>query len=246
MRKIVFLGDSLTADTLEFSWARQLCQELNLGYHNLAVAAGNNRTQVLMLQHYLLSDEYSKDDIFFWEINSVSRYNTVLIPDIQIGPINMIQNLKNKAAIKNNSVNKNYQYQKQLPNIFDLEKLSIMLCHEENTFERKIVDPYNLQSIEEVVLQEVVSHIVMLARVSHNVIYTLGWESAVAEKDKSTLQYLLNNDKVQFIDDSMLDWCVKQNLPLKDDMHPDQILSTLIWARTNLVPRLRNIIEEDT
>lgn len=239
MRKIVFLGDSLTAENLQFSWAKQLCQELNLGYHNLAVSAGNNRTQVLLLQHYLLSDEYSKDDIFFWEINATSRFNTVLSPDIQIGPINMIQNLKDK------STDPLYQYQKQLPNVFDKEKLSIMLCHDANLFERKIVDPYGLQSIAAVVLQETVAHIVLLAAAGHNVIYTLGWEQAVAEKDKPILQYLLNKDKGQFIEDAMLDWCVKQNLPLEDDMHPNQISATPVWACTHLISRLRNIIEED-
>ncbi len=240
MRKIVFLGDSLTADTLEFSWARQLCQELNLGYHNLAVGAGNNRTQVLLLQHYLLSDDYSRDDIFFWEINAVSRFNTVLTPEIQIGPINMIRNLKDK------STDPLYQYQRQLPNVFDKEKLSVMLCQDANAFEREIVDPYGLQSIAEVVLQETVAHIVLLAAAGHNVLCTLGWELAVAEKDKPMLRHSLNKDKVQFIEDEMLDWCVKQNLPLKDDMHPDQMLASLIWAQTHLTPRLRNIIEEDT
>jgi hypothetical protein len=240
MRKIVFLGDSLTADNLEFSWARQLCQELNLGYHNLAVGAGNNRTQVLLLQHYLLSDEYSRDDIFFWEINAVSRFNTVLTPEIQIGPINMIQNIKDK------STDPLYQYQKQLPNVFDKEKLSVMLCQDANALEREIVDPYGLQSIAEVVLQETVAHIVLLAAAGHNVLCTLGWEQAVAEKDMPKLQHLLNKDKIQFIEDGMLDWCVKQHLPLADDMHPDQMSATPVWARTHLMPRLRTIIEEDT
>lgn len=239
MRKIIFLGDSLTADNSQVSWAKQLCQELNLGYHNLAVAAGNNRTQVLLLQHYLLSDEYSSDDIFFWEINAVSRFNTVLTPEIQIGPINMIQNLKDK------STDPLYQYQKQLPNVFAEEKLSVMLCQDANAFEREIVDPYGLQSIAEVVLQETAAHIVLLAAAGHNVLYTLGWEWAVAEKDRLILQHLLNKDKIHFIEDAMLDWCVKQYLPLADDMHPDQILSTLVWARTHLTPRLKNIIEED-
>jgi hypothetical protein len=241
MRKIVFLGDSLTAVSHEsYSWTRHLCQELDVGHCNLAVAAGNNHTQVLLLQHYLLSNEYSKDDIFFWEINAVSRFNTVLTPEIQIGPINMIQNLKDK------STDPLYQYQKQIPNVFDKEKISVMLCNDANSFEREIVDPYGLQSIAEVVLQETVAHIVMLAAAGHNVICTLGWEWAVAEKDKPLLRHLLNKDKVQFIEDEMLDWCVKQNLPLADEMHPDQMLASLIWARTHLTPRLRNIIEEDT
>jgi len=237
-KKIVFLGDSLTAADSD-SWTQQLCQELGVKHCNLAVGAGNNRTQVLLLQHYLLSDEYSKDDTFFWEINSVSRYNTLLIKDIQIGPINIVQALKDKSS------DPIYHYQKQLPNVFDSDRLSVMLCQPANSLEREIVDPYGLQNIAEVVLQETVSHLVMLARAGHNVICTLGWESAVAEKDRPTLQHLLNKDTVQFIDNGMLDWCVKRNLPLRDDMHPDQILSTLIWARANLIPRLRNVTEED-
>jgi hypothetical protein len=244
MRKIVLLGDSLTSDCDvnnpdSNSWTRHFCRELNIDYRNLAVSAGNNRTQVLLLQNYLLSDDYSRDDIFFWEINSVSRFNTVLTPEIQIGPINMIQNLKDK------STDPGYHYQISLPNVFDNNKLSVMLCQPTNALEHKIIDPYGLQSIEEVVLQETVSHIVSLARSRHNVICTLGWDWAVAEKDKPLLRHLLNKDKIQFIEDEMLDWCVRQNLPLADDMHPDQ-LSTLTWARTHLMPRLRNIIEEDS
>jgi hypothetical protein len=244
MRKIVFLGDSLTSDCDPLnnesnSWTRHFCRELGIEYRNLAVSAGNNRTQVLMLQHYLLSDDYSKDDIFFWEINATSRINTVLVPNIQVGQTTVQQHLKDK------STDPLYHYQVHLPNIFDNNKLSIILCHPANTLEHKIVDPYCLQSIDEVVLQETVSHIVSLARAGHNVLCTLGWEWAVAEKDKPLLQHLLNKDKVQFIEDEMLDWCVKQNLPLADDMHPDQMLASLVWARTHLMPRLRNIIEED-
>lgn len=203
MRKIVFLGDSLTSDCDihnpdSASWTRHFCRELNIDYRNLAVSAGNNRTQVLLLQNYLLSDDYSSDDIFFWEINSVSRFNTVLVPGIRAGHTTIQEHLKDKCTYQN-------QYQIPLPNIFDNEKLSVMLCHPTNMLEHKIIDPYGLQSIEEVVLQETVSHMVSLTRTGHNVICTLGWDWAVAEKDKPMLRHLLNRYKVQFIEDEMLE-----------------------------------------
>jgi len=246
MRKIVFLGNSLTAkrkNSTTPSWAEKFAASVNLDHQNFAVAAGNNRTQALLLQNYLLSDNYHPDDIFFWEINATNRKNTIVNSSICI---DTELSLPIKNYLNNKNTDPNDYYFIELPNVFDPDNnLKMLLCHfPTNTIEHKLIDPYGFQSIDEVVLQETVFYINLLSQLGHNVIFTLGWEGCVAEKHKSTLLRLLNKERIKYIENDMLGWCVKQNIPLEDDMHPTQE-STLRWARVHLTPLVQEIIKED-
>ncbi len=247
MSKIIFLGDSLTAPPQnpdEESWVKSLSKDIGLEYKNFAVLAGNNRTQVLLLQNYLLSDDYDKDDIFFWEITAINRKNTVVRSDTDIG--NDWEKLKVSELLENKNNKSNYFYYVNLPNVFDSEKRLIsLLCHIPTlSLERHTLDPYGLQCLEEVILQETVSHLVSLSRMGHKVITTIGWEKCVPSKYLKTFTELLSENNILYIKNDILGWCIQQGLSLADDMHPTQE-STLTWAKTFLKPLLNETIEED-
>ncbi len=247
MRKIVFLGDSLTADPKrlsEESWVKSLSNELKCKYENFAVVAGNNRLQTLFLQNYLLSDEYNPSDIFVWQLTAINRSNTLIKLDASIGHHDQRKTID--QILKNKEENTEHFYHVSLPNVFETDsRLAMLLCHEESIFtERHIFDPYNFQCLEEMVLQETVSYITSLSRMGHKVLCVLGWETCIKEDYIEKFLNILSKEKIHFIYDDILRWCKTQQLPFYDDLHPLQS-STLLWAKTHLMPHLTEIIKEE-
>ena len=237
MSKIVFLGDSLTADIPygeKKSWVKKFCTEYDFSYKNLAVTAGNNKTQVIKLQHYLLSDEYDKNDIFFWEINASSRVN-VLINRKQIVSGKTLEDAVNTS--KESEFNEHIT---DVSNVFGNDNYGMILCQPHLTLYRKFVDPYDLQNVEEFVLQEVLSQIKLLSQAGHLVIVVLGWRNCLAENHKEIFFQQLNKTNAHIVDAEILEWCIDQNLPIDDDgLHPDQLGAILLWAKAHLLPILK-------
>ena len=201
MSKIVFLGDSLTADIPygeKKSWVKKFCTEYDFSYKNLAVTAGNNKTQQIV-SGKTLEDAVntSKESEFNEHITDVS-------------------------------------------NVFGNDNYGMILCQPHLTLYRKFVDPYDLQNVEEFVLQEVLSQIKLLSQAGHLVIVVLGWRNCLAENHKEIFFQQLNKTNAHIVDAEILEWCIDQNLPIDDDgLHPDQLGATLLWAKAHLLPILK-------
>lgn len=237
--KIIFMGDSLIAESSygeQKSWTKKLCEEIGYPYKNLAVSAGNNKTQVIKLQHYLLSDEYDKNDIFFWEINASNRVNVL---------INRKQIVGDKTLEDDVNTTRESEFGEHITNvsnIFGNDNYGMILCHPKLNLYRRLVDPYDLQNVEEYVLQEILTHIKLLSQAGHEVIVVLGWRDCLAENHKEIFFQYLNKTSAHIIDAEILEWCARQMLPMGDDnMHPDQLGATLIWAKAHILPILEKI-----
>lgn len=229
------MGDSLTADIGDHGWAKLFSDLHGIRYKNLAVIAGNNKTQILKLQHYLLSNEYQPDDIFFWEINATHRPNILVNKKMTINGQTIEAVLKDKAPSK-------FTYLVDIENIFcTTTDYGVILCHPELKDERAAFDPYKLQHVDEFILQDVLTYINLLVKSGHAVIVALGWEDAIAENHKETFLQYLNKTGAYIVNEAMLDWCIDQGLPLNDDNHPNQTVSTLLWAKTHLSSVLNEI-----
>jgi hypothetical protein len=240
MRKIVFLGDSLLDDI----WTELFSQDIGLGYVNLAVSAGNNNTQIHRLLHYINSDQYCADDIFFWEINDITRENICYYhSEVEVDRRREFEywSRVSDLQMQNESSVAGLKFLSDMSNNFT-DKISVLLCHDTKEHQRRQLDRYGLCNIREIVLQDLLGLIKMLAT-NHTVVTTLGWDSSIPDTYRDEFLKILNNTDAVYIGESILDWCVYQGLALKDDLHPTTV-STLIWSSTFLKPIIQQTLKE--
>jgi len=236
MSKLVFLGDSFTNNDYmkeNFGhWTNKLADDLGCEFLNFGVSNGNNNTQNKLLENYILSDDYSADDIFLWQ-SSYEKRSTLFLKKSQ-KLINILDQIQQKYDTK---------IYENIPTFFDNSDSEIVNIKKfPETL--PIMTKYGLdfpQSIDKLELQEMLLIILLLSKLNHKVFLFLGWQDCISSDYVKQIKSKTNNN-FKFIDVPIKEWCIENNLLMADDgEHPD-FESTYAWSNKFLKPELEKIL----
>jgi hypothetical protein len=220
MKKYIALGDSLTA---QLGYVDHLQRTHALDILNLAVGAGSNYLQCHRLRNCLFTGEVGADTTLIWQIGPLQRYHEV----------------KDKSTVEKYCKGTPFEFQfNWVPvelNLLNKNKVAV-LGQSDYFRSRDIPDFENS-------IQDLVSEIFLWSNVVKRIILFTGWTRVIdIEAFLLAKSFLQQCSNVEFIDyeNSITDWCLRNNAPIDDTYHPGQD-GYVAWSKEVLIPRLEII-----
>lgn len=218
MKKYIALGCSLTALP---GYVNHLNKKYKLGIVNLAVPASSNALQSFKLNNCLINGDAGRETTLLWQLTGIGRSFAVVDPDTAT---------ELDITYKHQTSNFNGHLVTIEP--YDIMS-SALLSNSEHAKQQLRNDVYQLQTT--------ICDIYKWSHLVDRIIVYLGWSwidesGQLLNKLLSVLEPLPN---VTIIPPhhSILDYCIKQQLPILEDNHPEEN-SYNVWCENVLVPRL--------
>lgn len=214
MRKLITLGCSLTHHA---GWAQYINECMNVKLYNLSQSAGSNQLQQRRLQEFIFEQPITNDDIVIWQLTSTMRYYKRELVKNQ----SQISHFKNDSTSHPKIVLTN-------KNIFDDNNRVDYLCN--SVDDRNEVD-------EAQILEDILFYLISVRSFTPHFFVFLGWQDAIPVEYRKKFIELLEHYRINFIDDSLVEWCYQHNLKFDLREHPTTGSSSK-YARDVLIPAI--------
>ena len=225
--RLITTGDCATSG--DFTWAKRLADLTNRELINLAEPGSQNSLQIKIMQDFILNDEIRKDDIIIWEVCDTWK------PHVRITNV-----YKDKADRANRLLQKHRyvhyhtsRYRNKIDNEHRLDLLSSspML---RDFINKEFED--EAQCLEDIFFMLIVLKIMcpqtMIIRGSTN--------ETPKQQYWEKLRILLKEKNIEYIDDSIGDWCRDENLEFVDPVHPTEA-SMHVFAERVMYTKLKEL-----
>jgi hypothetical protein len=216
MHKLITLGCSITHQA---GWADYLRQCMDVELINLAQSAGSNDLQQRRFQEYVFKNNIDTNTIIIWQITTPSRfYNRVFLTEIIEKEIKNATNIP-KAVYSNK-------------NLFDNFSRVDMLC---------TAKPPEYNKDEYQALEDLLFYLIVARKMTPNLLIIFGWEQAMDPAVFEKFKSVLTEHNIEYINDPIIEWCLKNNLPFNPSLHPT-IGSSSIFAKDIIIPKLEKML----
>lgn len=220
--RLITLGDSATAGC--HNWPTHLSEKLNCELVNLAKPASQNLLQVQLMQEWLLDNELLSNDIIIWQIG-FSADPVVHISFEHWDQVERAERLTQKTfRISHYHVKEN--------KIDNEKRISLMHIS-------PIIGKFNKRKLpndEAEVLQTLLFMFVILKKLCPRLLIMRGRDDFVKEHYWDNMKKILKEKNIDYIDKSIVDWCVENNLDI--EYHHPTTTSIDIYTTNVLYPKL--------
>ena len=218
--KLITLGCSLTHHK---GVKETLAKLLNLKLLDLAYGAGSNHLQISKLHDLLISNQIDKNDIIYWQVTAINRpYKRM--PYVYLNKVTQIQNSK---FAKSNCVH----YVESIENIFDNNKRIDLLSNSPGLTKGFDVEQH---------LQELLATMILLKSFCFKLIIVFGWKNVMPDTYFVRFKNILQEYKIDYIEQPYLEYAVNNKLEMLDDMHPAESAGKQ-YANEIIYPALKEL-----
>jgi hypothetical protein len=189
---------------------------LKMNLINCAVPAASNQLQIKRFQEFILNNKISNNDIIVWQITGTER-----------------RHLRKKLGDIPNKPAKHMIFEESI-NYFDKEARIDYLCHS-----REVILEADLD--QEQVLEDLLFSFVVAKQFTNKFLIIFGWDKALPEEYISAFRNALIEKSIDYIDDSIVSWSEKMNLPFDTDgSHPSE-QGYISFARDCVIPKIKQL-----
>jgi hypothetical protein len=121
---------------------------------------------------------------------------------------------------------------KRNKNLFDNSKRIDFLCISENA--DSIKD-------EEQVIEDLLFHLVTAKKFFPNLLVIFGWDQVLPVKHIQKFKDLLASFNIEYIEDTIVDWCEDQQLPMAGTKHPTH-RSYQVYGEQVIMPKINSML----
>ena len=226
--RLITLGDSFSFGS--WGWPELLSNDLNCELLNFAVRAAQNSVQVQLIQDWLIHNNFKKDDIVIWAIG----LSWAPLVNISLDYLNEVN--KHNEEIKKQYGVLHYHLR---DNIID-NKQRISLLH----ISPIINDFSNIKELsdEPESLQLLLFMFIIIKKLCPKILIFRAKNDFVSNKEYWTnLTKHFKENNIEYIDNSIVDWCKDENLDFyPDNFHPTK-QSMHIYTQKILYPKLKSL-----
>ena len=225
--RLITLGCSLTH---QIGWADYVSTCSKLPLINLAQSAGSNQIQQHRFKEFILTDSILHEDFVIWQITSTGRKHDRL----KLTPtwrLKLAKELYVPDIIRNGPKFHHTITQKHV-NLFDGKARVDLLC---------TTDYVDGPTDEEQLLEDLLFSLVMAKKHTPNLLVIFGWNEVIQHQHIDLFKTLLNKFGIAYLDDTIVDWCSKHNLPFAGSMHPTH-KSYQAYGANVVLPKINNMI----
>jgi|688.fasta_scaffold304757_5 hypothetical protein len=216
-RRLIILGCSLSAVGHLKTWGQQVAESCDLEMINLAVPASSNQLQLHRFKEFVIDSTISEDDIIIWEITGIERYHSRR-------KLNLIEKfIKNSAT-----------FCSERKNLFDNEYRYDLLCNHSDAKKN-----HNNKDFEQL-LEDILFHLLVAKQFTNNVIALAGWRMALFDEYYDKFFNILKSKNIEFVEEPILEYSIKNNIPLCDDFHPNEE-GYVSYANNCVIPKLKSL-----
>lgn len=224
--KLITLGCSFTH---QVGWAAYVerCTELPLV--NLSQSAGSNQIQQYRFQEYILRERIDGSELVIWQITSTQRKHSRI-------KTNMVWRIKlGKELFDIDSTKKDYfpTITKKNKNLFDDEARIDFLSST-----TQIPSPTD----EEQLIEDLLFHLVIAKKFFPNLLVIFGWDRVLPSKYMQKFKDMLTLFNIEYIEDSILEWCKKHHLPMAGTQHPTH-RSYQEYGEKVIMPKINDMLD---
>lgn len=226
MNTLHTFGCSLTAST---DWPNNLANDMKCYFHNHALPAGDNITQVRRFKDCVLQDKIKKEDFVVWEVTYLNRLGFRLSPDHHF----FTNNRDNKKV--------NHNFHTDLENIVDGTHHVDYVGFNEEWYDTN----WYVKNINDMLSELLYAFKIANERTMGKCLVWFA-ENNIFENDLTKRNFLnfLDTNSISFVDyDSfgLMSWVKDNNFDLAPDgMHPSQEVYNR-FANTILKPRINKL-----
>lgn len=225
--RLITLGDSMT--TGEHSWAFSLSKILNYEFLNFAKPASQNSSQVDILQRWLLDNNFNHNDIVIWQIG-FSKH-----PKIHIG----MENLEKvqRADVHSRKIFDVDSFYIEKNKIDNLERIKL-------SYINPIFTSYSNRKIENdeaEVFQELIFMFSIIQKLGAKLLILRGKDDYIKNNHWENMKLFLLEKNINFINESLVDWCRQNNLEFMIDNYHPTSTSSNIYTKEILMPKLKEL-----
>ena len=222
--KIVTLGCSLTHQA---GWADYIAECTKLPLVNLAQSAGSNQIQQYRFHEYILTEKVDSSDLVIWQITSTHRrHNRIKLNNEW--KLKLAKELYIPVTFRNN----NPTITKKNKNMFDGNNRIDFLCISENA--DSIKD-------EEQLIEDLLFHLVTAKKFFPNLLVIFGWERVLPPQYLQKFKDFLDSFNIEYIEDTIVDWCEAQQLPMAGTKHPTH-RSYQAYGEQVIMPKINSML----
>lgn len=221
--KIITLGCSLTHQA---GWAEYVHHCTGLPVINLAQSAGSNQIQQYRFHEYILREKIDSSDLVIWQITATHRRHGRI-------KLNTEWRLKlGKELYIPNRLKINPTITTRNKNLFDNRKRVDFLCISNNATSVKD---------EEQVIEDLLFHLITAKKFFPNLLVIFGWDRVLPEQYQEKFKKFLKSFDIEYIEDSIVDWCESRQLPMAGTGHPTH-RSYQIYGEQVIIPKINNML----
>jgi hypothetical protein len=221
--KIITLGCSLTHQA---GWAEYLSYCTKLPWVNLAQSAGSNQIQQYRFHEHILREKIDSSDLVIWQITATHRKHGRAKLD-NGWRLKLAKDLYIPEALNNNPT-----ITKKNKNLFDNSERIDFLCISENA--DSIKD-------EEQVIEDLLFHLVTAKKFYPNLLVIFGWNRVLPPQYLKKFKHLLSSFNIEYIEDTIVDWCEDQQLPMAGTKHPTH-RSYQAYGEQVIIPKINSML----
>jgi len=226
--KLITLGCSLTHQA---GWADYIAECTKLPLINLAQSAGSNQIQQHRFKEYLLTDKISKDDLIIWQITSTYRkhdrikltnkWRAKLAKELYAPDI-----IKRQPKFHHTITQKN-------KNIFDNKARIDFLC---------TTDYIENPTDEEQLIEDLLFNLIIAKKFTENLLVVFGWGQVLPSQYIQKFKKLLSLNDIEYIEDTIVEWCEAHHLPMAGSLHPTH-RSYQLYGEKVIMPKINSILD---
>jgi len=199
---------------------QELAKLLKADLLNLAHSAGSNQLQINRLHEHVLNNQIDRNDLIYWQITQISRKNDRL----QMDRFNEVEQIQ-----KEHFSEKYHHYICQSNNIFDKKK-RIDILSNSPLLETKDIDV-------DQDLETLLSTIILTSYFVPKIIVAFGWQKVMESWRAAIFKTKLKEHNINFLEETYLEYVIKNNLEMEDDMHPARSAGE-IFSKKIIHPKL--------
>jgi hypothetical protein len=227
-KRLIIFGCSLSASGNLKTWSDRVAEHYQPSIYevellNFAVPASSNTLQIKRFQEFVVNNNILPTDIIMWQVTGSERGHRRVSNRVEKDfPGELKKLLSYKHAYYSGAIN-----------YFDNKPRIDLLCHHPNCVGSHID--------EEEVLQELLYSLKTVKQYTDNVLVIIGWDDAIPAEYSNKFTNFLKCNNIEYIDESILTFTKRNNLPLlPDGTHPSGA-AYLAYADNMIVPKIKNL-----
>lgn len=207
--RLITLGDSLTWG--DHNWPKALSKTLNCELINFALPGAQNLLEIHFLKDWLIDNDFQSDDIVIWQIG----YSKEPVVNIGLEYLEKVQR-SNELSKATFAVDDHMIINYRLDN-----SQRITLFHMSPLLNKFVRRKHPIDDIE--VLENLLFMFNIVKKLCPKILIMQGSNEInfVTPEHWENMKKFFIQQKIDYLDESLIDWCRDNNLPfLADNLHP--------------------------
>jgi hypothetical protein len=227
--RLITLGDSLTWG--DHNWPKALSKKLDCELINFALPGAQNLLEIHFLKDWLIDNDFQSDDIVIWQIG----YSKEPVVNVGLEHLEKIQR-SNEISRATFAVDDHMIINYRLDN-----SQRITLFHMSPMIGKFVRRKEPIDDVE--VLENLLFMFNIVKKLCPKILIIQGSVGInfVTEEHWNNIKKFLVQQRIDYLDDTIIGWCRDKNLPfLADNLHPaEEALS--IFTNDVLYVKLKNL-----